>query len=797
MKVKINKIPQGNKLKNGGSSGAQTGDQMNLGLFVNPYGIADTNRGGPMLPGVEDIRATYPEVDRKDANLEVELGELVVSPDLGTIYKVAGKKHSKGGTPIKAKAGSYVISDFVKTDPTIKEALGFDVNPKDKTKETWAEFMNKQVNSKYYNSLAALIEDKEKGKEVDPYSFNTAKNKLPQYQEIVSKVALGNEMSKALMGKPMNIPQIAMPALMAIQQQPPQKEDIPMVEMQSGGQAPVSMRPISPKYNFPPMVSPNKSDSTDYAVSFGVGQDYLASGAYPHMLGNLQQSMRLNWDKPDQWRAGSIQEAAYQDAESQTNDPRRVFNKMNSVYDDYKKFASAPVKKFALGDEYDDTDPYKRSKTKAGSVTPTGKSSFYHEAPGYLENWSQYIPEIAQMSNTQAQSAIYDFMMKRDPHAVNNMWQTYGLTNEGKKYKDLTGMTSNGRFQGDLNSDQMGSLKKAYVDNMFGARQMKYSRPDIVNTPGPNYGNPPTSLTGTPRDLTPFIPGTPGQPRQPKDPIDFSNPTDPYKQKPNAFDEWALGDAMSNPINTYYPWAAKPEAAYIDPQFDDPNYYPIQSAQRQRMDMLNQVSSPQMARAVGSYQPDQISGIIGETQRAHGNNLQVANQFKGVNAQTFNNYSGMMSNINTDLYNKTVMTQEQRDIARQMKKNDVRGAAQNLVKNMTQMQYLHAMYPQYAMTGPFWNKLQFTGGKSLTASGSGTGQQAMTRDQFIAQNPGYSKLIGTADEFKIDDAMRQERLREEAMMFRSSNNFNQNYTNPFVQMMMNSGSTGYPPGLGL
>jgi hypothetical protein len=138
--------------------------------------------------------------------------------------------------------------------------------------------------------------------------------------------------------------------------------------------------------------------------------------------------------------------------------------------------------KFALGGVLptDPIDPYTKSKTKEGSTTPTNMSNHYNRDANYLKNWETYIPGISGMDNKTAQAKVYDYMMStpEGKERLSQMWKTYGLTNEGKKYKDLTSMTKNGVFTQDkLDDNQLLSLKKGYTDGLFGARQVDPFKP--------------------------------------------------------------------------------------------------------------------------------------------------------------------------------------------------------------------------------------------------------------------------------------------------------------------------------
>jgi hypothetical protein len=556
---------------------------------------------------------------------------------MGAIYKAGGEKHYNGGTKIKAQQGAYIVSDYVKTDPAVLQALGFD--PKTDNKKTWAALLQSKVDPRYYNSMAGIIADQDKGKDVDRYAYNAARLKMPALQSIISRVALGNELSKAIQGKPYAIPQIAMNAVNALQPGAGQQgvappEDHPMAEAQMGG-----LMQLQDGNQFDPWAG-DKHDNTKNASLYTKDQ---------------------------------------------------IYQKANAL----------------------------------GFKGPYNNLSF--------QRWLLQNPTLRP--------------------TIDTLHTKYGMPNAG--------IADDGKW---------GYRWDMIVDKALENPVEK----KIVPAPE------------KPKET--FV-----VPRRASDTPVFDNSTREVKLRPNAFDQIALLNAATTPINTYYPWAARPQAAYVDSQFDEPNYYPIQALQRQRMDMLNQTANPSVARAVGSYQPDQIMGIIQETQRARGNNMQAAANAKAFNAQTFNTLSAQNAQIDTGLYDKTIMTKEQRDIARKLKAQDVQNTAHSMINNLIQMKYQLAQNPQMAVSGPFWENVGFNGnGRGLDGSGGWSNAGAapeMTREQFMAKYPGYAALDGDPQQaYKIDEAFRDERNR-----LLKNRNFAASTYNPYMTQMTGMGAA-YPQG---
>jgi len=145
-------------------------------------------------------KRTLAPVKREDANLEAEKGEIAYTKlndnsNIFEMYKIAGKKHSKGGTPLKLPAGSesspdgssFIFSDKLKMeDPEILSQFGVD----SKKPMTFAEVMTKVTG--VVNDAKAVMIDKNSSK----MSVNTAKLNLSNAALSIAKAALIQESMK-------------------------------------------------------------------------------------------------------------------------------------------------------------------------------------------------------------------------------------------------------------------------------------------------------------------------------------------------------------------------------------------------------------------------------------------------------------------------------------------------------------------------------------------------------------------------------------------------------------------------
>jgi hypothetical protein len=165
---------------------------------------------------------TLQPVSREEANLEAEKDEEVVMPNykgMSAKFRVGGKRHSEGGTPLNLPDDSFVFSDtraMKIKDPAILKAFG--KAPK-KGGYTPAELAKGYDINKYRKILDDPMSDTIQKK--------TAEEMIGNYNVLLGKLALAQESKK---GFPQGIPFIAQPYMMINKISP---EDIlPMPEEQ-------------------------------------------------------------------------------------------------------------------------------------------------------------------------------------------------------------------------------------------------------------------------------------------------------------------------------------------------------------------------------------------------------------------------------------------------------------------------------------------------------------------------------------------------------------------------------------
>ena len=201
MKVRIKSKP---KLQEGGSV-PQTNFLATMSQFPNLYhnysnvGIVNSNITGT---NDDDISSSLNPIDRNLANVEAEKGEVVVKPFLEGIYKINGKPHSKGGTPLSLEEGSFIFSNT--PEMTFgKEQL--EILGLSKMKDaTPAKVIGKLVDAKEYNSLINILSDPK----TDKIQKETAALMLDKLQQKIGEVAFLQEAMKGLKGELPNFAQV-------------------------------------------------------------------------------------------------------------------------------------------------------------------------------------------------------------------------------------------------------------------------------------------------------------------------------------------------------------------------------------------------------------------------------------------------------------------------------------------------------------------------------------------------------------------------------------------------------------
>lgn len=179
----------------------------------------------------------------------------------------------------------------------------------------------------------------------------------------------------------------------------------------------------------------------------------------------------------------------------------------------------------------------------------------------------------------------------------------------------------------------------------------------------------------------------------------------------------AAGDFFR--VKKYNPWQATPGVTYPNPTFYDPTRELAASAEQTKIgaDAVAQFTGPQAFNARFSQLQGQgfknAADIMG---RYNNLNVGVANQFAVNNANTANQDSQNKARLNTELYDKYTIANQQFDNAKNMARQNLRNQYIHAITNKNYTQNLNQMYPQFAVDPSVGGLMHFTKGRDLNGN---------------------------------------------------------------------------------
>ena len=158
VKVKIKKLPVSNQ-------GSPNFNEMAYQYTSsNPLSFKDLKDSTRMIGEDQyEIGKNYPtEKDPKKANIEAEKGELILTKDF-ELYKINGKPHTKGGTPLAVNEGDFIFSKKLEGSGKDFNKIFGNFDEKDHLVEILPVETNFVSEFVLYSNKAALFQIKDKG----------------------------------------------------------------------------------------------------------------------------------------------------------------------------------------------------------------------------------------------------------------------------------------------------------------------------------------------------------------------------------------------------------------------------------------------------------------------------------------------------------------------------------------------------------------------------------------------------------------------------------------------------------
>lgn len=711
-KIKITGLPQ---QQYGGTQNKASVDEM------YPYN-SNVRRAAysDMLDGNPDqsVRQYAEEVPREIANIEAEKGETIVKPlDNGLLgmYKIGGKRHYEGGTPLQATPNDFIFSDTKDMkikDPAILESFGMKYK---KGGFTPAKISNK------FNLNDPSIQKPLNDPNADYLQKATAERMYDNYLSQLGKLALVQEGRK---GFPQGAPDIAMPYMQKVGMDPsmfmpdvmtPQDASMQMGKAQWGN------NPLDPNTL---MQRPPSSDEF-----------------YQNMFTPSPQPASNPSNQP-----------AAQPAATQTSQPTSVNQNPGfdpaSIYGSesyitrYGKPAAGKVRVMLDPNaSYEDKVRLAEEATAVGFGTKTKAPVQQGRTEGYKYFYAGLTPSDFEKRYLQGFMDMGDVESLTPIERRKKLFSELGIEASEEQLNDPKSLYNNQEwlkntfypaFKKKLPQDEFRSVMKD--DFMFGLE---------------HFDNIPKRKTPPPGDSskTPDPGPTPG----------IIPPITPQRAEPGKYyvqDLMNTGLAAADRLGVkkYLPYdAGMPAPALMDPTFYDPSRELAATGEMANMvtQNLSQFVGPQALSSRASQIQGNAAKAVADTLGRYNNlNVGVANQFEQLNKGIINDFNLKNTMAKSNYYDKTVIANQQYDNAKRAANARLMGQATNAITNKAMTQVLNSMYPEYAIDPTTGGEMRYlpsqrTFDGSSTPAGNSysdvSGNIQALRKQFES-DPDFQKL---------------------------------------------------------
>ena len=176
----------------------------------------------------------------------------------------------------------------------------------------------------------------------------------------------------------------------------------------------------------------------------------------------------------------------------------------------------------------------------------------------------------------------------------------------------------------------------------------------------------------------------------------------------------ATGDKAR--IKKYRPWQATPDVMLPDPTFYDPTRE-LAAGQESANTLVRGLSAftgPQALSSRASAIQGQAATAAANTLGKYANlNVGVANQFEQQKTSILNQASLNKAALATQLYDKNTVANQTFDNSKAAARQNIRGSYVNAITNRANTYNLNSLYPQYAVDPLSGGKIDFTHGAQL------------------------------------------------------------------------------------
>ena len=173
----------------------------------------------------------------------------------------------------------------------------------------------------------------------------------------------------------------------------------------------------------------------------------------------------------------------------------------------------------------------------------------------------------------------------------------------------------------------------------------------------------------------------------------------------------AFGDLMS--INKYYPWAPKYNPLVPEPAFLDPTRSIAAQSEQAKIlgDSMAQFSpsAPLAAGRLSGLQGQLAKNVADTTNQYDTANVQIANQFSPVMADTYNKAQMYNQGVSKQLYDANTIMNQQYDNSKRALRNNLLNQYTSGITNRWKTDALNQIYPQFQVDPSVGGRMQYSG----------------------------------------------------------------------------------------
>lgn len=681
-KIKITGLPQE---AYGGTQNNQSVNEMYpSNSNVRRLKYSDMVEGQPE----DSVRQYAQEVPREIANIEAERGETIIQPgDNGVLnmFKIGGKRHYEGGTPLQASPNDFIFSDTKDMkikDPAILESFGM--------KYKKGGFTPAAI-SKKFNLNDPNIQKSLSDPNADTIQKASAERMYDNYLSQLGKLALVQEGRK---GFPQGAPGISMPYMQKVGMDPsmfmpdvmtPQDASMQMGKAQFGKNNPLGLDPFqrpAPTRVYNPFDSSSQpfgvqaapvAQSLPVTQSFPADQQTFATETAPAQMQSAAPTSTFS--TPSIYGPNSFITKYGKPLKGKT----RVMIDPNASYEDKVRTAEeATALKFGTGTK----SPIQQGRTEGYDYFYAGLTPSDFEKR-YLQGFTD-TGEVEAMTPIERRKKLFSELgIEASDEQLNNPKSLYNN-------KEWLNNTFYPAFKKKLPQEEFRSIMKD--DFMFGLEHF-----DNI---------PKRKTTDTPDDSS----ITPGP---------IPNKIPPITPQRAESGEYYVQDLMNTTlagadrlgVKKYLPYdASMPAPALMDPTFYDPSRELAATGEMANMVTQNlaQFTGPQALSSRASQIQGNAAKSVADTLGRYNNlNVGVANQFEQLNKGLINDFNMKSALAKSNYYDKTVIANQQYDNAKRAANARMMEQATNAITNKATTQVLNSLYPEYAVDPTTGGQMRF------------------------------------------------------------------------------------------